>query len=292
MIDVFKPFRKKEEPEDGEAIARHRAGLQRLGALAVGGIVAAKSGLVTESQAQVLSTQERMELAGSVDVLDYLARDPSTPEKRVSLYRQIVEGFGEELERQGPRTIYGHGHHVFMKGTGRSAIMIDGNKTVTQEGAPFMRNVSAYLQVSDRVLAKLQTFDFEPDRSYVTMEVVVLGNAVSIDTPHIIDIGKDETPGEMFQRIPLLFSGKSTSAISATIDKKTGEIKSCNAFTPITNLPEHIQALGAQVTMAPPITEVVLATENERVQKEIQPEAKVIAEKMWYGIAMHFATGS
>lgn len=296
MMDIFKPFKKREVAEteaDRAEIARQRSG--RL--VATVGLGAAMHALTrpTSADAQVLSTDERLALTGSVDVTEYLARDPSTPERRVSLYRQIVEGFGEEMERQGPATMHGRdGHRVFIKGNGRSAIMVDGYPAQTREGVPFMHRLSAYLQITDRTLAKLQTFDFEPDKSYVSVEIVVLGPNVVVDTPHIIDSGRTETPSQIFNRVPLLLSGQSTIAISATIDKKTGAITSCNAFVPIVNLPEEIQKYATHGLTTNPVQEIVFATEHPRVAETIpdKERARLIAEKMWQGIAMHFATGS
>ena len=282
------------EPSD-EEIAKQRK--RRFGALKVvagAGLaamaVASSSG---KSEAQMLTSDDKMALTGAVRMLDHMANTTSTPERRVSLYKQIVEGFAETAVGLGSSARHYSSRYVFLKNSGRSAVAIDGELTTGSDGRPFMRDVSAYFQLSDRVLAQLQTFDFEPGNSSVAVKIVVLGNNVQVPE-NIIDIGRRETPAEIFERIPALFSGGSTTAITASINRATGEISNCGVMIPITSMPNELIALGAPNTSPDPITEIVLADSHpdSRFRPGIQPGANEIAARLWQGIAMYFASGT
>ena len=283
-------FRQGQEPEPtDEEIQKQRAGrFGALGVVAGAGLAIAGIGAnPREAAAQILSSSEKMELADSVKLTDLLA-ETSTPEKRLSLYKQIIEGFAESAVAAGRAAVHGQSR-VFIHNSGRGAVAVDGELSADQQGRPFMKSVTAYIQISPRTLAVMRTFDFEATNSTVSFEIAVVGKDVLLpDT--IIDIGTPETAREIFQRIPLLLSGKSARALHVSINRATGLISNCGVMSPIATIPDEIASLGGKNLAPAPITEIVLADDypQSRYRADIKPEAGVIAERLWSGVATYF----
>ncbi len=287
MRDFFR-FGSRRNQDTGSADLDRRRALQ---VLAGAGVAAGASvSGMKEVVAQVLGTSEQIALAGSVNAADHIAQEASTPAGRLSLFKQILGDlaaaapFGDKSATHG-RSL------VFIKDTGRGAIAVDGKLTSLDDGTPSLRDVSAYIQLGERTLAEMRTFDFEPERSFVVFRIAVLGNNVRVPQ-NIIDIGQREDAAAIFGRLHVLFSGQAATAISVSMDKKTGTIDTCGVTIPITNLDPEIEKLSARNTSPAPLTEIVLANDSPHSQYRTTPETQAYAAQLWHGIAKYFTAGT